>query len=1728
MAEFKLSRIRYNWKGQWAAGTDYIVDDIISYGGKSYVSTTQHTSSTDFYDDLNFYNSDTPPVASPKWELMMDGYRFRGNWTTNRFYAVGDIAKYYGITYLCTTKHTSAATIAGFEEDKVNWTVYVDSMQWKGQWVSGTYYKLNDIVKQGGRLYKCTSEHTSGQVLSGRIDGDLGNWEVLTLADKWTANWQPFTPYQLNDVVKYGGTVYRCIVGHSSIGKLEPNVDKWSVVHSGIEYKGDWRRFGVDSTTDYYSVNDVVKYGGNLWICNTAHFAASVATGSEGPADFEEAYWDVYAPGQEYESVWSENTIYQPGDLVRYGGYLYASSTNNKGETPSPVSSDWTLLKPGSTIQGAWNSFVNYETGDAVRFGGQVYTAVADSLNQTPALGTGVNSTYWELTIPGDAWTGDWVDGANYALGDIVHYISKSYICKNVHTASVSNRPDTDTLHTYWNDYIVGDSSNVLTNYGDLKTYFTGSSTPVSVGSAGKLLKTINGLPAWGDLNLSEKVYYVSPNGVDEIDRGVTLNAPWKTIRYACEHVTGPATIFVKTGLYQEVLPIIVPAGVSIVGDEIRGSIVEPAPTLIPAQDTVYSLQILNFIRNMVQDLLLTNNVTPTQEVVAQNTSNPPATLTEVSLVRSLIDDIISVVGGGSVTVTGTNTITLDSGRLAAGVQLEENLDFIIAQSIGYMSQNHPGYSFVTAACERDVEAFVTAIITDIRYPGNYKSVSAANYYANAADGDLNASTDMFYLRDSTGLRNMTFRGLVGEITPAGVGFEEDRRVTGASFVSLDPGWGPADSRTWITTRSPYIQNCTTFGVGCVGLKLDGDLHADGLKSMVANDFTQILDDGIGIWVNKDAKTEIVSVFTYYNFIGYLSENGGKIRATNGNNSYGIYGAMAKGVNPTEDPITATVNNRYYQATVGSVLTDTTGGLMKLFYTNAGQNYTTANYTVTGGGYGAVLSGDEIRSGGVSEVRIVDPGDSSIPGGGSYLYTTNSAQYGTNTTITLAGSDENLEQNYIGMRVFITKGKGVGQYGYITAYNSVSKVASISKESTGTAGWDHIIPGTAIETTLDTTTTYAVEPRVQFTSPGASTGSATLPNLRHWRSIAYGSNKFVAISHELDNGVGNTAAYTADGTTWIASTLPSLAKWKDIVYGNGVWVAVAEGTAAASSTDGITWTSRTIPSGEWASVAYGNGTFVAVASGGTKAAYSTNGTTWTSATLPEGADWSSVTYGKGKFVAVAYSDSSTTATAYSTDGITWSVGSFAGGCSCIAYGAGKFVAFDGATVGDTVFYSTDGITWTSVTITNPRNWTSVAYGGGRFVAVANNSATALTSIDGIDWSEVSLGVVGSTWTAIAYGPVTGSTAKFVTVSGSTVGATAVSLLAYGVSAQARVKVVSGRISEVDIWEPGSGYISAPTFSLTDPNNTSDVTVSVKINNGVLGSPSISNAGLGYQSQSTSVTLTGDGFMESYQIGKELVVSNLTRVPRPGANLSIFGINDYTYKVTSATVLNGSAGNYTAKLIIIKSLDRAESPDHATGVEIREQYSQIRITGHDLLNIGLGNIYQTNFPDVLHPRGTIASPENEIVEREGGRVFYTSTNDLGNFRVGELFAVEQATGTVTLNAEFFELQGLEELRLGGVSVGTTAVVIREFSTDSTFTADSNNIVPTQRAIKAYVTRRVSGGGSDAIAGSVTAGLIKVGPNSISTTTGPIRIPVKVNFKKSIDGTMLAMAYFTRRN
>ena len=73
-------------------------------------------------------------------------------------------------------------------------------------------------------------------------------------------------------------------------------------------------------------------------------------------------------------------------------------------------------------------------------------------------------------------------------------------------------------------------------------------------------------------------------------------------------------------------------------------------------------------------------------------------------------------------------------------------------------------------------------------------------------------------------------------------------------------------------------------------------------------------------------------------------------------------------------------------------------------------------------------------------------------------------------------------------------------------------------------------------------------------------------------------------------------------------------------------------------------------------------------------------------------------------------------------------------------------------------------------------------------------------------------------------------------------------------------------------------------------------------------------------------------------------------------------------------------------------------------------SRILASGHSLEYIGSG----TNINSALPNQGGVAIQENEIDMRNGGLVIFTSTDQSGNFRIGDGVVINQNTGTISGN------------------------------------------------------------------------------------------------------------------
>jgi hypothetical protein len=352
----------------------------------------------------------------------------------------------------------------------------------------------------------------------------------------------------------------------------------------------------------------------------------------------------------------------------------------------------------------------------------------------------------------------------------------------------------------------------------------------------------------------------------------------------------------------------------------------------------------------------------------------------------------------------------------------------------------------------------------------------------------------------------------------------------------------------------------------------------------------------------------------------------------------------------------------------------------------------------------------------------------------------------------------------------------------------------------------------------------------------------------------------------------------------------------------------------------------------------------------------------------------------------------------------------------------------------------------------------------------------------------------------------------------------------GARALGRAVVSGSGIGYIKIWEPGSAYDTEPTLTLTDPNKTEDIQYRIRMADGVLAQPKFITKGTSYKTSTTFVTVTGDGFADKTPNGKFLTLDNITVMPGPGAQFYIGNLPGYWVAVVIRSEEEQQDGTFLATFQVSPNVDYFDYIEHGMEVVIRERYSQVRITGHDFLDIGSGNFETTNYPEMYQEYDFNKEPFQEVFDLNGGRVFYTSTDQDGNFRAGNQFAVEQATGIITISADFFDLAGLTELRLAGINVGSTAV-IREFSKDATFNQNSNSVIPTQRAIVAYLQSRLNVGGEDLLTPSFIAGTVLVGPNLINSTAAQtIEVDVMADFSGAgvgISGSYIASLMHVRR-
>ena len=190
------------------------------------------------------------------------------------------------------------------------------------------------------------------------------------------------------------------------------------------------------------------------------------------------------------------------------------------------------------------------------------------------------------------------------------------------------------------------------------------------------------------------------------------------------------------------------------------------------------------------------------------------------------------------------------------------------------------------------------------------------------------------------------------------------------------------------------------------------------------------------------------------------------------------------------------------------------------------------------------------------------------------------------------------------------------------------------------------------------------------------------------------------------------------------------------------------------------------------------------------------------------------------------------------------------------------------------------------------------------------------------------------------------------------------------------------VESITVTDGGSGYTTTPSVTVGTPTgpNGSTATAFATLDGDRVSTVTIISSGSQYTSTPT-VTISAPD-------------SGTTATATANTTPIYYTINSSTPVVSGITTI---------------TLD--ENLNNSVGVGTTAyfyQVSKITASSHTFEYVGTGNDITTATP----LRGGVPVQENEVVTRNGGRVDFTSTDQSGNFRIGDGIVINQNNGTIS--------------------------------------------------------------------------------------------------------------------
>jgi len=190
-----------------------------------------------------------------------------------------------------------------------------------------------------------------------------------------------------------------------------------------------------------------------------------------------------------------------------------------------------------------------------------------------------------------------------------------------------------------------------------------------------------------------------------------------------------------------------------------------------------------------------------------------------------------------------------------------------------------------------------------------------------------------------------------------------------------------------------------------------------------------------------------------------------------------------------------------------------------------------------------------------------------------------------------------------------------------------------------------------------------------------------------------------------------------------------------------------------------------------------------------------------------------------------------------------------------------------------------------------------------------------------------------------------------------------------------------QVKSITVTNGGSGYTSTPTVTIDAPTGPSGETASAYATLEGTTIKSITLISSGNQYLTTpDVTISGGG----------------------GSNgAATASMDPLYYTINSSTPVSSGISTITLATNLLNEVGIGSTVFFSQG-------SRIVASSHTFEYVGAGDQIVTATPK----RGGVTIQANEVITEDGGKVLYTSTDQAGNFRIGDDLKINQETGTIS--------------------------------------------------------------------------------------------------------------------